>query len=114
MDKYLELMLGTTDVPTYLAALTFALIGAILSLRRKANKRDELSNNTPIKFSWRFLLQDNFQQFFTGLLITFLAFRFSNEFYGQDVTMMFALGIGFGGNELAGLSEMFEKKARVK
>ena len=112
MDKYLELMLGTTDVPTYLAALSFALIGAIISLRRKAGKRDELSQNTPIKFSWRFLLQDNFQQFFTGVLITFLAFRFSNEFYGQNVTMIFALTIGFGANELAGLPEMFEKKAR--
>lgn len=112
MEKFLTQILGTTDVPTYLAAFAFALIGAIISMRLKANKRDKLSNNTPYHFSWRFLFQDNFQQFVSGVLLTFLAFRFSNEWLGKDLTMMLAVVIGASANELAGLFEKFQLKAR--
>jgi len=112
MEKFLSLFLGTTDIPTYLAAAVFALIGAIISLRIKASKRDKLSDNTPYKFSWKFLLQDNLQQLISGILLTFLAFRFCNEIYGQELTMKLAVFIGFGFNELSGIVEKWQSGAR--
>lgn len=112
MDKFLSQFLGTTDVPTYAAAFAFALIGAIISLRLKAVKRDKLSDTTPYKFSWRFLFQDNFLQFFSGVLLTFLAFRFTNEFFGKELTMWLAVLIGALNNEVAGIFEKFQLKAR--
>lgn len=112
MDKFLTQFLGTTDLPTYAAAFAFALIGAIISLRLKALKRDKLSDDTPYSFSWKFLLQDNFLQFLTGALLTFLAFRFTNEFFGKELTMWLAVLIGAFNNEVAGIFEKFQLKAR--
>ena len=112
MEKFLNHFLGTTDIPTYIAAFLFALIGATISLRIKANKRDKLSPATPYKFSWSFLYQDNFQQLLTGILLTFLAFRFTNEFLGKQLTMWLAVLVGAFCNELAGIFAKFQFKAR--
>lgn len=112
MDKFLSQFLGTTDMPTYAAAFMFAMIGAIISLRVKAVKRDKSSPTTPVKFSWRFLIQDNLLQFFSGILLTFLAFRFTNEFFGKELTMWLAVLIGALNNEVAGIFEKFQIKAR--
>lgn len=112
MDKFLTQFLGTTDLPTYAAAFAFALIGAIISLRIKASKRDKLSNSTPYHFSWAFLFQDNLLQFLSGILLTFLAFRFTNEFFGKDLTMWLAVLIGALNNEVAGIFEKLQIRAR--
>lgn len=105
-------LFGTTDLPTYAAALILAMIGAIIHLRIKAMKRDRLSPNTPAKFSFWFMLQDNLQQLFTGILITFAALRFSNELLGQTLTMWLAFLIGLLNNSIAGLIEKLQLKAR--
>lgn len=112
MEKFLTLLLGTNDFPTYLAAFAFALIGAVISLRIKAIRRDKLSDTTPYRFSWRFLFQDNLLQFITGTLLTFLAFRFTNEFFGKELTMWLAVLIGALNNEVAGIFEKFQLNAR--
>jgi len=54
MEKFLNLILGTTDVPTYLAGLLIALIGVAFYYKGKIDKRDKASGNTPYCFSWRF------------------------------------------------------------
>lgn len=113
MEKFIELLLGTNDLSTYAAAFVFALVGAIISLRFKANKRNKHSYNTPYSFSWKFLIQDNLLQLITGVLMTFLCFRFTNEILGKDLTMYLAVVIGFGFNEIAGLFEKLQVKARV-
>lgn len=113
MEKFIQLLLGDNiDISTYAAAFVFALIGAIVSLRFKASKRDKLSSNTPYKFSWRFLIQDNLLQLITGLLLTFLCFRFTDELLGKELTMWLAVLIGFSFNEIAGLFEKLQVKAR--
>jgi hypothetical protein len=112
MEKFLNQFLGTTDVPTYAAALILALIGAILQLRIKATKRNVLSTATPVKFSFWFMVQDNLQQLFTGFLITFVVLRFSNELLGQTLTMWLAFLIGMFNSSFAGIIQKFEIKAR--
>ena len=112
MEKFLELVLGTTDVPTYAASFVFALIGAIVSLRFKARKRNKYSRYTPNDFSYKFLLLDNLQRFFTGVLLVFLAFRFTNEFLGKELTVWLAVFIGAGTDQIAGIFEKMQKLAR--
>lgn len=112
MDKFLELLLGDTDLPTYAAYFVFATIGAILSLYVKSLKRDPNSENTPEKFSWLFLIQDNVMRLFAGFLLAFLAFRFGTEFVGSTVTVFSAIFIGASTDRLAGLFENLQNNAR--
>lgn len=96
MNKFLNLILGTTDVPTYMAGLVFALIGLAFYYKGKVSKRNEFSKNTPYDFSWRFFTQDNLVEIVFSLLAIFLALRFSVEYAGVQITMFYSLGIGWG------------------
>ena len=62
MNKFLNLILGTTDVPTYLAGLFFALIGLAFYYRSKVKKRNANSAATPYEFSISFFLRDNLSE----------------------------------------------------
>jgi hypothetical protein len=112
MDKFQQLLLGDTDLPTYAAYFIFAMIGAIISLRIKSLKRDKSSLATPYVFSWGFLLQDNLMRLVNGFLLAFLAFRFGSEFVGAEVTVFSALFIGATTDRLAGLFENLQNNAR--
>ena len=96
MDKFLNLILGTTDLPTYSAGLFFALIGLSFYYKRKLSKRNKISRNTPYKFSIAFFTQDNLVELVFSVMGIFLALRFCVEYAGVKVTMFYALGIGLG------------------
>lgn len=96
MDKFLNLVLGTNDVPTYLAAFLFAFMGMGIYWKWKVSKRNKASRNTPFHFSWSFFTQDNLVEIVFNLMSIFLAMRFSVEYAGVEVTMWYSLGIGFG------------------
>lgn len=113
MDKFLNLLLGTSDVPTYLAALFFALIGVAIILIFKTNKRDKTSDNTPFHFSIKFLLQDNLKEITLGLLMILMALRFSIEYAGENLTMYYALGVGLSLQKISAIISNIELKARV-
>lgn len=112
MNDFLSQFLGTTNVPTYLAGFALALIGALISLRLHASTRDRRSGSTPVRFSIGFFLLDNLNRLFTGFLITFVAFRFTNEFLGVDFTMWAAFLIGLLNDRVAGLIGKLELMAR--
>lgn len=112
MEKFLENLLGTTDVPTYLSGFVLAFIGALVSLRLRAGKRDRLSPETPACFSWRFMIWDSLQRLSLGFLITFVAFRFTNELLGVQLTMWLAFIAGFLNDKIAGIIGKIELKAR--
>lgn len=112
MEKFLAHFLGTTDIPTYLAAFALALVGGILILRLKARKRDPLSRETPYKFSWSFLIRDNLQQVFTGMLITFVLIRFASVFFEGSDLMWIGFLSGLCGGKAGELIEKLELGAR--
>lgn len=112
MNKFLNLVLGTNDIPTYLAALFFALIGIIVILLLKSNKRDKTSLNTPDEFSFKFLIIDNLKEVLLGFLLIILALRFSVEYAGVELTMWYALGVGLSIQKLAGYVSKLELSAR--
>lgn len=112
MEKFLNLVLGTTDVPTYLAGLFFALIGLAFHYRGKVLARDKSSTNTPYHFSFKFFTQDNLIEIVLSILAIFLALRFSVEYAGVEVTMIYSLGIGFGLPSVISKMHDFQNKAR--
>lgn len=114
MEQFLSQLLGTTNVPTYMAGFVLALVGALLSLRLHARSRDKYGDATPVRFSFRFMLLDNLSRLFTGFLISFVAFRFTNELLGVGFTMWAAFLIGFLNDRVAGLIGKIELKAREK
>lgn len=90
------LILGPVSVAYYVAAEFFALIALTLSLYLQAQKRDPNSASTPIKFSWLFLIWDNFKRIVIGQMVLFLIFRFASELMGRQLNMWVAVGVGFG------------------
>lgn len=112
MKKFLDLLLGTNDVPTYLAALVFAIAGVVIVMIIKSKGRDVNSENTPEKFKWRFLIQDNLREIVLGFLLIILALRFSIEYAGEKLTMYYAFGVGAGLQKVASWISNIEKQAR--
>jgi hypothetical protein len=112
MNKFLEQLLGTTDVPTYIAWFILAFIGAITAILIRAQIKYKKSKETPDKWSWKFLAWDNALNLIVGFLITFIFLRFSNETLKMEPTSFGALLIGATNNELALFFMKFSLKAR--
>lgn len=97
-------LFGTIDLPTYLAWIALSIIGAITAslIRNHVTTLKSFPVN-PI-------------QLLTGLLITFISIRFSNEILGLNPNAFGALIIGATNNEIAlGLLKKFlSKKEDVK
>ncbi len=105
-------LLGDLTLASWAAGMVLALFGALLGLRLAANKRDVMSSNTPVKFNWLFLLQDNAQRLFTGFLVTVAAFRFAPEILHQDFSMFLAFLVGLLSDQVASLITKLELGAR--
>ncbi len=112
MKQFLEQLLGTTDLPTYAAWFVLAFIGAITAILIRAKSKYKSSIETPSKWNWGFLIQDNLINLVVGFLITFIFLRFSNETLKMEPTAFGALIIGATNNELALLFIKFSMKAR--
>ena len=107
----LESLLGTTDVSSFAAAYLFGLIGAFLSLRFQAVKRDKKSEATPEHFSTWFLLSDNALRILTSMLLVFIGIRFAKELLGMDGTVYSSLVIGFGIDKISqALKDLSKRK----
>ncbi|MFV8347255.1 hypothetical protein [Flavobacterium sp. ZB4P13] len=112
MKQFLNLFFGTKDVPTYMAGLLFALIGLAFYYKGKISKRRKTSTSTPYRFSLWFFTQDNLVELVFSILAIFLALRFSVEYAGVEITMFYALGIGFGLPKFIGWLYKVQGKAR--
>lgn len=101
MEKFLEQLFGTTDLPTYAAWFILAFIGAFAGVLIRAQLKYKNNSETPKKWSWGFLLQDNTLNLIIGFFITFIFIRFSKEMLNMEPTAFGALIIGATNNELA-------------
>lgn len=112
MENFISNILGPLSLADYAAGMIFAMLGAIISLRLQANTRDRLSENTPFKFSWRFLFLDNLQRLIFGFITTFIAFRFAPEILKTDLSMFVAFLVGFAFDKVLELIKKAENLAR--
>jgi hypothetical protein len=112
MEKFLNLILGTTDLPTYFAGLLFALIGLAFYYRSKVKKRNALSADTPYSFSLKFFLRDNLSELIFSILGIILLMRFSVEYAGVETTMIYSLGLGLVGPKVIDMLYEYQQGAR--
>ena len=112
MNKFLNLILGTTDIPTYLAGLLFALIGLAFYYRSKIKKRDKGSPETPYQFSLKFFLRDNLSELIFSIMGIIMLMRFSVEYVGAEVTMIYSIGLGLIGPKVIDMIMEYQSGAR--
>lgn len=112
MENYSRL-LGYVDLDMFLVMLLFAAFGIAISLLIDSQKRNQTSKNTPQKFSWRFLLKDNWKTIVLTVLIVALTLRFATSFFpaqftgddlatpeGNEKWLFGSLVVGLGFNQL--------------
>lgn len=107
-------LLGDYSLALYAAGFIFTAIGALISLRLHAAKRDKLSPNTPYKFSWTFMIQDNILRLISGCLMVFAVFRFAPDLLKQDLSMLLALLLGLVSDNLVYIFQKIQDGARKK
>lgn len=110
-NELLKLLFGEGSTSQIIATYIFAFIGAIYSLSLNVKSRDKLSPESPYHFSWNFLWCDNTKRIITSVISIFICLRFAKEIFGVDVTMYFALIIGFS---LDKLSQYIKDRVKFK
>lgn len=112
MENY-TFILGYLTTKMFLAMCLFALLGIVISLLIDSLKRNKLSESTPRKFSFLFLLKDNWKGILLTILIVLVSIRFAaslfpGQFIGEEAAtpdgmekwLFGSLGIGLGYNQL--------------
>jgi cytochrome c biogenesis protein CcdA len=80
MEEY-SYILGFLSAKQFLSMCLFATIGIIISLLIDAQTRDQSSTRTPVRFSWWFLLKDNWKSILLTALIVLMTLRFVTSFF---------------------------------
>lgn len=94
MNRFFDLVLGTTDYVTFAASVFFALIGVAFFLLMHSAQRDPLDQRSPIPFSISFLLTDNLKRIATGIILVFIFLRFSEYYLGAKLSLVLSFIIG--------------------
>jgi Na+/melibiose symporter-like transporter len=101
-ETFMVNFLGGIEPGYFVAATVFSLLGVILMVLWSAANRNPLSPNSPVEFSFKYLVADgkNWFRFFRSILIAiivlFLTLRFTNEFLGKELNMFYAFLVGAG------------------
>jgi hypothetical protein len=85
MENY-SYLLGFIPVTLFLAMVFFASIGVLMALLVDAQKRDQTSKNTPVKFSFWFLLKDNWKTILLTALAVLITLRFAGSVFPDQFT----------------------------
>jgi hypothetical protein len=101
LKTILEQLLGTRDLSAYLAWFLLTFIGALTAIIIRAKFKYKYSYDTPHRWFWSFLLQDNLLNVTIGFLISVAFFRFSNLVLKIEPSIWLASSIGFISNEIA-------------
>lgn len=95
MQEFKYLILGDLSPSYYLAALFFSFLAILLSMWTGSASRNVYSSNTPVNYSFSFLIWDNTKRIVTGLIAMFLIYRFTSSLIGRGLSMEVAVGVGF-------------------
>lgn len=116
--EFLRDIIGVGGVQHFFSLMLFALIGATINLLNNVSKRDKASTATPVKFSFWFLIADNWKRCVSSFLLVYLFVRFMplllpSQFYDAingDIEFLVAIIIGFSFDKL---SEFLKDKAKI-
>jgi hypothetical protein len=80
MDRFLELLFGTTDFAGIAVGFIYAMIGLSLSILFETSTRKIAKPTTPNEFDFWFYVRDNKIRLITSLLLIIVGLRFYGEF----------------------------------
>lgn len=109
MNSFLNEVLGTSQYTVLLANLFWAYIGAFVMILLITNKRDPLSKESPVHFSWSFFFSDNVKKIVATIILIFVAIRFGDQFLapylpaGTTLNSFIYFLVGFGCDRLSQL-----------
>lgn len=100
-NEIIVFLIGNNTLSFLIAGVIFAIIGAIVSLLIDVVKREPNSPNSPVNFSFRHLIKDNYKKFFLSLLLILLSIRFCKEIFNIEPNMFICFIIGLISDQLA-------------
>jgi len=94
-----QYVLGGIEPAFFLANLFFAAMGVLLVLLAGTRLRDPASTDSPIGFSWKYLMSDNAKRIYVNILSIVLTLRFMTELTGWQLGMFksFCIGMAWDG-----------------
>jgi len=114
INEVLGEVLGSYKASFYISYFIFVMLGIIVSLRVNALSRDKTSNNTPYKFSWTFLFQDNLQRWLGSLAFVFLTIRLGVELWNVVPEYYTAVLMGLAFDQaLIGVKKLQDKSRKM-
>lgn len=112
INEVLLELLGNYKLSFYIANFIFVLLGVLISVRLHAFSRDKSSKNTPYKFSWKFLVQDNLIRIITSMATVFVVIRLGSDLLGLTPTYPLAVIMGLSFDQILIQLQKIELKAR--
>lgn len=117
-NEFIASLVGEMGIAHFAMLMFFALIGATIKLTTQVKERDVASPATPERFSFGFLLADNWKRMLSSLLLIYVFVRFtsflvpSNILAGlpDEAEMLVCILIGYSFDLL---SEWLKDKASV-
>lgn len=100
-------ILGTEIWQPFFTQYFEALVGVAISLLWHSSTRDSQAPSTPAKFSFSFLLKDNWKRILSSLLLIYVFIRFFPDITGISLSLFWCLAIGLS---LDKLSELLKSK----
>ncbi len=85
MENY-SYLLGIVPLSMFMAMVAFAIVGIVMALLIDSTRRDQTSPNTPVKFSFLFLLKDNWKTILLTALAVLATLRFAPLLFPDQFT----------------------------
>ena len=104
MNKYPDfwkVILGKGTAGAFLAFTVIALVCVAISVLIEVSKRDVASPNSPVKFSWKFMLAANLPRFVANILAIPICIRLTYEYVDPKWMVLLSVVIGIMVDQLA-------------
>jgi hypothetical protein len=99
--KFKDYLFGGIDPALFGASLIFAALGILFVLLLGTGLRAPLSPNSPQKFSWKYLWNDNLKRILASALAVLITLRFMTEITTWELTPWKAFVVGTGWDGIA-------------
>jgi hypothetical protein len=87
-------MLGDIPPGVWASYIIFACLGIFITLLHNAVTRKPTNDRTPLQFSHRFLLRDNWKRLLLSFCSVLVTIRFFGDISGSDISCFKAFGTG--------------------
>jgi hypothetical protein len=117
MKEFTQYLIGQNiSIALFCALYFFALVGVAIRLLIDSLSRNKESYNTPKKYSFKFLLWDNWKRILLSILTIYLSIRFAQiifTFNPDGNTELYLFGSGMIGLIYDHLALLLKKKTSI-